>query len=105
MLANNRANIDATLTNLNAASVKLRNAPVEETVRELQETATNIKSLVRKMESGDGSLGRLVNDKALYENLNQSAKEFSNLAEDLRKHPSRYVNVNIFGRRVQTVQP
>lgn len=104
MLADNRSNIDATLTNLKEASAAFKEAPVAETVRELQQTAGKINSLLRQIESGEGSLGKLVNDKVLYENLSTSAAEFSRLAEDLRKHPGRYINVNIFGRRVRTVQ-
>ena len=104
MLADNRGNIDATLTNLKEASVKFKDAPIDETVRELQQTAGKINNLLRQIESGEGSLGKLVNDKVLYDNLSNSAAEFSRLAEDLRKHPGRYINVNIFGRRARTVQ-
>ncbi len=104
MLADNRGNIDATLSNLKDASAKLKDAPVAETIEELQATAAKINSLLRRIDSGEGSLGKLVNDKVLYENLSNSAAEFSRLAEDLRKHPGRYINVNIFGRRARTVQ-
>ncbi len=104
MLADNRGNIDATLTNLKEASAKFKDAPIDETVRELQQTAGRINNLLRQIESGEGSLGKMVNDKALYDNLSNSAAEFSRLAEDLRKHPGRYINVNIFGRRARTVQ-
>lgn len=105
MLAANRSNIDSTLTNLNHLSSRLKDAPVAQTVQQLQDVAGNINSLLRQIENGDGSLGKLVQDKALYDNLSQSAAEFSRLAEDLRKHPGRYINVNIFGRRAQTVLP
>lgn len=106
MLAGNRANIDTTLSNLNRLSVRLKEAPIEQTVQQLQDVAGNINGLLRRIEAGDGSLGQLVNDKALYQNLSQSAAEFSRLAEDLRKHPGRYINVNVFGRRrVRTVEP
>jgi phospholipid/cholesterol/gamma-HCH transport system substrate-binding protein len=105
MLAGNRANIDATLNNLSQFSNRLKAAPIEETVQNLQAVAGNVNGLLQKMDSGNGSLGLLINDPKLYNSLSQTAQEFSQLAEDLRKHPGRYINVNIFGRRAQTVAP
>lgn len=105
MLAGNRARIDTTLSNLSRMSGQLRDAPIGATVAELQSTAVNLNRLLRRIDAGEGSLGKLATDTALYNNLSQTSAEFARLAEDLRKHPSRYINVNIFGRRAQTVAP
>lgn len=100
-LAANRENINATMANLNSVSAQLKSAPIEQTARELQETSAKINSLMQKIERGEGTLGQLANDKALYQNLNNTAAEFSRLAADLKAHPSRYVNVTLFGRRAR----
>ena len=49
------------------------------------------------MNSGDGTLAKLLNDKALYNNLELTSKNLSLLLQDLRLNPSRYVKVSVFG--------
>jgi phospholipid/cholesterol/gamma-HCH transport system substrate-binding protein len=100
-LASNRENLNATMANMRTLSNQLKDAPIEQTARELQGTSAKLNSLMQKIEQGEGSLGMLANDKALYNNLNSTATEFSKLAADLKAHPSRYVNITIFGRRAK----
>lgn len=95
------ANIDGTLTNLNKASEKLSNAPIDETLRHLDEMAASLNDILRKINSNEGSLGLLVHDKELYNNLTKTLDELSKLSADLKAHPSRYVNLTIFGRKAQ----
>ena len=48
------------------------------------------------MEGGEGTLGRLSEDAALYETLDRALAEIGDLARDIRENPDRYVNIRIF---------
>ena len=52
-----------------------------------------------KIESGDGTLGKLMSDKELYDNLNSASRELDLLLQDFRLNPKRYVNVSVFGKK------
>ncbi len=54
------------------------------------------------MNSKDGTLGALINDKALYNKLNDAILSAEILMDDLRTHPKRYVNLSIFGKKDKT---
>jgi phospholipid/cholesterol/gamma-HCH transport system substrate-binding protein len=56
------------------------------------------------LESGEGSAGQLLNDKALYDNLVTSAESLDALLTDLKEHPKRYVHFSIFGRKEKSNQ-
>ncbi len=96
-----RGNLDQTMANLRATSDKLSRAPIDETVRNVDEMANSLKAIVTKINNNEGSLGLLVNDKNLYNNLNSTLADFSTLSADLKAHPSRYINLTIFGRKAR----
>jgi phospholipid/cholesterol/gamma-HCH transport system substrate-binding protein len=50
---------------------------------------------VTKVEKGEGTAGRIVQDPALYENLNASAKGLRGLIDDIRKDPRKYLRVKL----------
>ena len=100
-LANNSGNIDATLKNLKATTDKLSKAPLDEMIRNLDEASAKLNDMLRKINNNEGSLGLLVNDKNLYNNLNKTLEEFTKLSADLKAHPSRYINLTIFGKKAK----
>ena len=57
----------------------------------------NINELTSKISNGKGSLGKLINDDAFYNNLEKSSAEMNQLIEDIKNNPSRYVNFSILG--------
>lgn len=101
-IANNNQNISEILDNANAAMLQLKNAPIEQTMNDLQKASTQLQEVMGKINHGEGSAGQLVNDKQLYNNLNSTLKNLSELAGDLKAHPSRYINVTVFGRKAKT---
>jgi phospholipid/cholesterol/gamma-HCH transport system substrate-binding protein len=100
-LANNNERITRILNNAAIASDQLAKAPIEQTLRNLQGTIDQLQGVVNKLNSKDGTLGLLVNDKGLYNNLNQSLGTLNSLMADIEAHPTRYINVTIFGRKKQ----
>jgi phospholipid/cholesterol/gamma-HCH transport system substrate-binding protein len=97
-VANNSKNIDAVISNLKVTTDKLSKADLEKTIHNLQNTLEQTQTLLAKINKGEGSLGMLANDKQLYNNLTGSMSSLDKLLEDLKKHPSRYINIRVFGK-------
>ena len=98
-LAKSNDLVTATLQNLQTTSTKLANARIEELVAVLEGTVTELKTTVAKIHSSNGSLGKLLNDNKLYNNLNNAALGLEILLDDVRMNPKRYVNISVFGRK------
>jgi phospholipid/cholesterol/gamma-HCH transport system substrate-binding protein len=100
-LAKNNDAIQRILTNLDKLSGQLANAPIEKSVADLQTTLSEFKGIANKINNNQGSLGMLINDKDFYNNLNSSLQTLNSLMGDIKAHPTRYVNVTIFGKKKQ----
>lgn len=62
----------------------------------LERSLGSFSSVMAKIDNGDGTLGRLVNDGTMYEEMNNTLREMRALAADIRERPSRYINVRVF---------
>jgi phospholipid/cholesterol/gamma-HCH transport system substrate-binding protein len=100
-LANNNENIDQTLKNLRTTTDKLSRASIDAMVGNVDKAAGNLNDVLRKINNNEGSMGLLVNDKNLYNNLTSTLAELTKLSADLKAHPSRYINLTIFGRKAK----
>jgi phospholipid/cholesterol/gamma-HCH transport system substrate-binding protein len=98
-LARNNDHVTRTLENLDKTSANLAAAKIPETMESLQSTVTELKGVVAKVNSNNGSLGLLLNDKKLYQNLEGTSRSLNILLDDVRIHPKRYVNISVFGRK------
>ncbi|MDO9377121.1 MAG: MlaD family protein [Bacteroidota bacterium] len=98
-LANNNEKIDRTLTNLEATTAKFSKLEVEQTLTALNNTVTELKNTIANVNSDKGTLGLLLNDTKLYNNLNATSNKLNLLLDDFRTNPKRYVNVSVFGRK------
>ena len=87
------------MANLNSVSRQLANAPIQKTVSELQNTVSQLKAIMDKINTNQGSLGLLINNKDLYNNLNSAVSSMQKLTDDLKAHPGRYINVSVFGKK------
>ena len=66
---------------------------------QLNGTISHFDAIAQKFNEGDGSLSQLLNDKKLYNNLEETSKHLALLLQDLRLNPRRYVNVSVFGKK------
>jgi phospholipid/cholesterol/gamma-HCH transport system substrate-binding protein len=98
-LAKNNDHISKTLENLDKTSGNLANAKIPETVASLNSTLGDLKVVIGKINGTNGSLGLLINDKRLYQNLENTSRSLNILLDDVRVHPKRYVNISVFGRK------
>jgi phospholipid/cholesterol/gamma-HCH transport system substrate-binding protein len=106
ILNNNKSKLDSSLTNFEALtsnfaklSDSLNNAGLGNTLSSLESTMANLDKVISKIENGDGTLGKLMKDEKLYDNLNNASKELDLLLQDFRLNPKRYVNVSVFGKK------
>jgi phospholipid/cholesterol/gamma-HCH transport system substrate-binding protein len=98
-LKNNTEDVTATIKNFRSTSEKLAALSLQPTIDSVDEVVRTMHSLVNKFNNPDGTIGALLNDKKLYKNINDAILSFEILADDLRTHPKRYVNLSIFGRK------
>ena len=87
------------LDNTETLTANLAAVDVASTMRQVDQTIANVQQLTAKLNSKEGSLGLLMNDTQLYDNLNSTMRNADSLVIDLRQHPRRYVHFSVFGRK------
>ena len=98
-LKNNNDSISAILANTQRFTKNLSNLNLQQTMDTLQAAINQLKSAMAKISSNEGTLGALINDRKMYDQLNNVLLSAEILMDDLRAHPKRYVNLSIFGKK------
>ena len=98
-LKNNNEKLTQTMNNVEVATNKFAKLDMEKTLTTLNGTIDELKSTISKVNSDKGSLGLLMNDTKLYNNLNATSNKINLLLDDVRLHPKRYVNISVFGKK------
>ena len=98
-LKNQNAEIESILSNANTFSNDLAQLWLERTMDSLNATISELKLVLAKVSNPNGSLGALMNDKKLYNKLNDVLLSAEILLDDVRVHPKRYVNISVFGKK------
>ncbi|MDX2046700.1 MAG: MlaD family protein [Chitinophagaceae bacterium] len=101
-LKQNNDTIDQILGNVEKMTSKFANLPLDQTLTKLQATADNLNTTLSKINKGDGTLGLLMNDKKLYNNLAATSNSLNILLQDFRLHPKRYISFSVFGKKDKT---
>ena len=83
-------NFDATSKNLTELSSELKEAGLSKTVEDLNKTLVSMQSMLSSIDNGKGTIGKLLKDASLYENLDKASKELQLLLLDIKLHPARY---------------
>src|SRR5690606_37319304 len=92
-------NLDITTQNFAAFSDSLSTINLGQMVGELETTISNFKSLSETLNNSEGTLGKLLNDDELYNNLDFATKQLEELLQDIKLNPTRYINISVFGKR------
>jgi phospholipid/cholesterol/gamma-HCH transport system substrate-binding protein len=98
-LKDNNDKLTQTMTNVQTASEKFAKLDLESTLTSLNGTFTELKTMLAKANSDKGSLGLLMNDTRLYNNLNATSNKLNLLLDDVRLHPKRYISISVFGKK------
>lgn len=96
-LKNNNQKINAILNNINTITDQVAAANFKQTLDNANKAVADLQNIVTKVNNGQGSLGLLVNDTKMYDNLNSASKNLDNLIIDLKENPKRYVHFSVFG--------
>lgn len=106
MIADNKSKINSTMTNLDKTTANfskmsdsLAKANLGQTVKNLEKTLVSVDKIMADINSGKGTMGKLMKDDAMYNNFTNTSKELELLLQDLRLNPTRYVNVSLFGKK------
>ena len=94
-LGRNSAKIDSVMMNVNTITDQFATTNVAES---LQQTIVKLNQTLDKLNNTDGTVGKLMNDKVLYDNLSAASANLSTLLADLQAYPKRYVHFSLFGR-------
>lgn len=83
-------------SNFNEISRDFKDLKLEETINGINETLSNLSLTTGKLNASDNTLGLLLNDRVLYDNLNSTMDNASKLLIDFREHPKKYVHFSLF---------
>lgn len=87
------------LDNTNRLTANLASLDVQGTLNKVNQTLESARQFTEKLNSNQGSLGLLMNDTKLYDNLTSTMSHADSLVIDLKAHPKRYVHFSVFGRK------
>jgi phospholipid/cholesterol/gamma-HCH transport system substrate-binding protein len=106
VISGNKRNIDGILTDLNKTSANFAQISdsidpeqLASAINKLEHAMTDVDKLVAEVQSGKGTLGKLLKDEGMYNNLNDASNELKELLADLKNNPKRYLHFSVFGKK------
>lgn len=97
-LAGNNGKLNTIMNNAEVASNKFAAIDLQRTMNTLDSAALQLKAGIAKINSTKGSIGLLLNDTKLYDNLTSTSNKINILLDDIRVHPKRYLTISVFGK-------
>jgi len=108
IIQNNKLKIDSIMSNANMAmqnftqiTDSLQKANIGATMIKLKQSLESFSVILDSVEKGHGTIGKLLVDDGLYNNLEGATKELEELLREVKLHPKRFVNVSMFGKKVK----
>ncbi|RYE55682.1 MAG: hypothetical protein EOP48_09685 [Sphingobacteriales bacterium] len=98
-LAGNNAKINNVMSNLDVTTTKLCKIEFQRTIDTLDVAVNELKVMMEKLNTNSGSLGMLMNDPRLYNNLASTSNKLNTLLDDIRINPKRYLSISLFGKK------
>ena len=92
-------NADGLLANTNSLTRNLNELDLAATMQKVDHTLWNVEQMTAKLNSNEGTIGLLMRDPGLYNNLNATMMHADSLMIDLKRHPKRYVHFSVFGKK------
>lgn len=106
MVADNQENLKITIentknitANFSKVSDNLNTVDFKKIIDKADEAVGNFNEMSKKINAGEGTLGQLLNDKRMYDNLEAATGELEQLLRDIKLNPKRYIHFSVFGKR------
>ena len=106
MVAENQENLKITIentrnitANFSKVSENINAVDFKEIIDKADEAVGNFNEMSKKINAGEGTLGQLLNDKRMYDNLEAATGELEQLLRDIKLNPKRYIHFSVFGKR------
>lgn len=90
---------DSVMGNAQTLTANLSQLDLNETMQRVDQTLANVQQLTAKLNSPSGTVGMLLNDAQLYQNITATMRDVDSLLIDFKQHPRRYINVSVFGKK------
>ena len=85
--------------NVTTLTDKMNQLDLQATLQNVNQTISSVHDMMEQMQSPKGTLGKLMNDPSIYDNLNHTVQSADSLVSDLKAHPKRYVHFSVFGKK------
>ena len=106
LIADNSENLTNSLSDFRSASNNIKNITDSLNSDDINSITINLNSLVNNLnlittslKNSEGTAGKLINDKTIYDNLENATNQLNLLIEDIKLNPSRYINFSVFGKK------
>ena len=97
-IENSLNNIESSSKNINEITQSVSDANVSDLILKLNSTVTNFNLALSKINNGNGSISKLLENDAIFNNLEKATFELEALINDIKANPNRYVHFSIFGK-------
>jgi len=98
-LAKNSKNLNKIITNFANVSDTIAKAHIERVISNADSALYYTSQVMGRINRGEGNMGMLSKDTALYNRLSGASDQLKQLLEDFRLHPKRYVHFSVFGKK------
>ena len=106
LISNNSENLSDAITDFKIASNNIKTISDSISSKEISSITSNLNTLIANLnqvttslKNSKGTAGQLINDKSIYENLENATNELNMLIEDIKLNPNRYINFSVFGKK------
>jgi len=99
-IENSLKNIESSSKNINEITKSVSDANVSDLISKLNSTVSNFNLTLNKINNGNGSVSKLLENDAIFNNLEKATSELEALINDIKVNPNRYVHFSIFGKKV-----
>lgn len=102
-LNQNNQKISNILTNLDSTTKSIKDADLNKTIKDIQTALVALNTTINKLNNGNGTAAKLLNDPNMYTQLQSTIKSVNTLVDDIKVHPKRYISLSVFGKKDKSV--
>ena len=98
-MTNSLSDFRSASNNIKSITDSLNSDDIKSITINLNSLVNNLNSITKSLKNSEGTAGKLINDKSIYDNLENATNQLNRLIEDIKLNPSRYINFSVFGKK------